>query len=326
MHLYYDWPAYRLTGVDLENHTVALTIRAFDRNSPAMADLLARCRVVYVNDTGHRLSEEQLVSALRGAEIAIAGTEPFTERVIGSAGRLRIISRVGSGTDSIDLRAAAAKGVRVLTTPNAPVQAVAEHTLALLLSVLRQIPQYNDAIRRGMTDLKPGTLLSGKRIGIIGLGRIGTRVASMLESLGCHIEYYDPFVPRSPVRTWLKADSLSVLVAGVDILTLHAPALPDDQPLLDAAILGSCKKGIIIINSARGSLIDEDAMISALENGTIAGAGLDVLPSEPYTGSLLSYPQVIATPHVASFTRETRAQMEREAVVQIITALEDGYT
>jgi D-3-phosphoglycerate dehydrogenase len=105
----------------------------------------------------------------------------------------------------------------------------------------------------------------------------------------------------------------------VDILTLHTPAQPEHRPLLDAAVLSACRKGIIIINSARGSLIDEEAMISALDNGTIAGAGLDVLPSEPYHGPLLSYPQVIATPHVASLTRETRSRMEGEAVAQVIT-------
>jgi len=310
----------------MEHHTVAITIRNFDLHGPAMSDLLADCRIVYTNTTGQRLSEEQLAGALRGAEIAIAGTEPFTGRVIDAADRLHIISRVGTGTDSIDLMAAGRKGIRVFTTPDAPVQAVAEHTLALLLAVLKQIPQYNDALRKGISDARPVSLLAGKHVGVIGLGRIGTRVAHMLESLGCHIGYYDPFVEEPPRKSWQRSDSLTGLASGSDILTLHTPAQPDHRPLLDAAVLGSCRKGIIIINSARGSLIDEEAMISLLDNGTIAGAGLDVLPSEPYTGSLLSYPQVIATPHIASFTQETRSLMEQEAVAQIITALEGEKT
>jgi D-3-phosphoglycerate dehydrogenase len=308
----------------MEKHTVAITIRSFDLHGPAMAHLLGHCRIVYTNTSGLRLSEETLAQALRGAEIALAGTEPFTESVIEAADRLRIISRVGTGTDSIDLDAAGKTGILVLTTPDAPVQAVAEHTLALLLAVLKQIPQYNDALRRGISMTRPGSLLAGKHIGVIGLGRIGTRVADMLESLGCSIAYYDPFVKEPARRTWQKRETLPDLVAGADILTLHAPAQAERRPLLDAAVLGSCKKGIIIINSARGSLINEDAMISALEDGTIAGAGLDVFPSEPYTGPLLSYPQVIATPHVASHTLETRTLMEQEAVEKVISALTGG--
>jgi D-3-phosphoglycerate dehydrogenase len=305
-------------------HTVAVTIRSFNLPDPVMADLLSRCRIIYSNTSGQRLSEETLAQALRGTEIAIAGTEPFTDRVIEAADSLRIISRVGTGTDSIDLKAAERKGIRVFTTPHAPVQAVAEHTLALLLAVLKQIPQYNDALHRGIAETRGVSLLGGKRVGIIGLGRIGTRVATMLESLGCRITYYDPFTKEPAGKTWQRRGTLTDLVAGVDILTVHAPAQEEQRPLIDATVLGSCKKGIIIINSARGSLISEDAMISALENGTIAGAGLDVFPTEPYTGPLLSYPQVIATPHVASHTLETRSLMEQEAVRQVIAALEGG--
>ncbi len=308
----------------MEKHAAAITIRNFDTQGPAMTTLLSACRIVYRNTTGQRLSGEVLSSALSGAEIAIAGTEPFTRRVIESAEDLRIISRVGTGTDSIDLDTARRRGIAVFTTPEAPVQAVAEHTLALTLAVIKNLGFYHEEVRRGSPGLRPGLLLEGKQVGVVGLGRIGTRVAAMLESLGCSIAYFDPSPRGTPRATWRNVSSLQELAASSDILTLHTPAQPGNRPLIDAGILAGCKKGIIIINTARGSLIDEEAMISALDDGTIAGAGLDALPSEPYTGPLLFYPQVIATPHVASNTLETRGRMESEAVEQVIAAIGRG--
>lgn len=308
----------------MEKHTAAITIRSFDTHGPAMATLLRACRIIYHNTTGERLPEEVLSSALSGAEIAIAGTELFTRRVIESAEALRIISRVGIGTDSIDLEAARKREITVFTTPEAPVQAVAEHTLALTLAVIKNLGFYHEEMRRGFQGLRLGLLLEGKQVGVVGLGRIGTRVAAMFESLGCSIAFFDPSPRGTPKETWQRASSLQELAASSGILTLHTPAQPGNSPLIDGGMLASCKRGIIIINTARGSLIDEEAMISALDEGTIAGAGLDALPSEPYSGPLLSYPQVIATPHVASNTVETRSRMEREAVEQVIAAIERG--
>lgn len=280
--------------------------------------------IQYCNATGQRLSEEMLSSALTGVQVAIAGTEPFTGKVIASAPDLRIISRVGTGTDSIDLEAARGRGILIFTTPEAPVQAVAEHTLALVLAVIKNLGFYHDEVRKGSPVPRPGRLLEGKRVGVVGLGRIGARVATLLESLGCSIAYFDPSPRGSPRETWQEAASLPDLAGASDILTLHTPAQPGNRPLLDAGLFAACKNGILIINTARGSLINEEAMIAALEDGTVAGAGLDVLPREPYSGPLLSCPRVIVTPHVASSTVETRARMELEAVDQAIDALGRG--
>jgi len=308
----------------MKKPAAAITIRSFDTHGPAMARLQKFCSIGYLNTTGRRLSEEELVSALAGARIAIAGTEPFTGTVMASAPELRIISRVGTGTDSIDLEEALRRGITVFTTPAAPVQAVAEHTLALALAVMKNLGFYHDRMREESPEIRPGVLLEGKRIGVVGLGRIGTRVATLFGALGCAVSFFDPHPGGTPGKTWEPASSLRDLAAASDILTLHTPAQPGNLPLLDAPFFAACKRGIIIINTARGSLINEEAMMAALEDGTVAGAGLDVLPREPYSGPLLSCPQVIVTPHVASNTLETRARMELEAVEQAIGALIRG--
>jgi D-3-phosphoglycerate dehydrogenase len=286
-----------------------------------MEKLRSHFAVTYLNDTGGRLTEDDLCRALRGADGAIAGTEPFTRRVLDAAGDLKVISRVGVGLDSVDLEAAASHGIRVTITPSAPVQAVAEHTLALVLSVAKQIPVCQARLREGDAVVPPpGLLVSGRTAGIVGMGRIGQRVAGLLEALGCRISYYDPRVDAGRAA-WVRKESLGDLARGADILTLHAPAQPGNRPLIGREIISLCRRGLILVNTARGSLIDEEALAYALEEGIVAGAGLDVFSREPYRGPLLRFPQVVATPHVASNTVETRRQMEMEAVDNMIEAL-----
>jgi D-3-phosphoglycerate dehydrogenase len=304
--------------------TVALTIRSFDADGPAMGRLRKECRIGFVNRSGRRMAVADLPRAIGGADGVIAGTEPFSREVMEACPGLKVISRVGTGTDSIDLDAARARDIRVFTTPESPVPAVAEHTLALLLSVLRGIPRRNELMRKGEEAVEPGTLLAGKTVGVIGYGRIGRRVAGMLMSLGCRVLVFDPF-PGGPGQPGVKAcSSLEEIAGEADILTLHASAQHGGRPLIDRALLSRCRKGVVIVNAARGSLIDEDALVHALEEGRVAGAGLDVFQREPYAGPLLRFPQVVATPHVASNTVETRREMEMEAVENLIQGLAGG--
>lgn len=304
----------------MDKSPVAITIRSFDRSGPAMRELEAEFSVVYTNLTGARLSESDLIAAIQDAEFVIAGTEIFSKHVIDSSKKLRVISRVGVGTDSIDVQHASQRNIQIFNTPEAPVISVTEHALALLLAVLKRIPQYNRNVREGDYSVKPGLLLSGKVVGIIGLGRIGHRFASVLSALGCKIQYYDPFLQSLPPDTWKSVPSLEDLVKTSDIISLHAPPNSDGSPLIDSSILKKCKNGVIIINTARGVLIDESALELAIQEGIVASAGLDVFSKEPYSGTLLKYPQVIITPHVASNTVESREQMEWEAVKNIIRA------
>jgi D-3-phosphoglycerate dehydrogenase len=297
---------------------VAITIRSFDTASEAYKKLIAAARVSYLNSTGLHLSEQALCSALKYADISIAGTEKYTRAVIDAAPQLKIISRVGIGLDSIDLDAAEERGIRVLNTPGSTIQPVAEHTLALLLAVLKQIPDYNYRMRDGDFSIRPGTLLAGKRVGIIGLGRIGKKVASFLEILGCSIGYYDPYVNLKDRNGWYKYASIGELLAHAEIVTIHSSAQQGNACIIDKTALDGITKGIILINTARGSLVNENALIAGLMDGRIRAAGLDVFPQEPYSGPLLSFPQVIATPHIASNTIESRKEMEMEAVKNIL--------
>lgn len=274
--------------------------------------------IIYINETGLKLNETDLIRAIQGAEYIIAGTEKFSETVLKSTKCLRAISRVGVGTDSIDLAEASARDIRVLTTPEAPVVAVSEHALALLLAALKRIPQYNAAVRSGDHSIGPGSLLSGKTVGIIGLGRVGRRLSEVLACMGCRIQYFDPYLVSSSGADWTPVLSLEELVRTSDIISIHASPDRKGAPIIDVKILGECKKGMTLINTARGSLIDEPALEQAVKDGTIASAGLDVFSDEPYRGPLLQYPQIIVTPHVASNTRESRAQMEHEAVNNLI--------
>lgn len=306
----------------MSRYTTAITIRAFDIGNPEVADLLASLDVVYVNSTGKRLEEDDLVRVLEDAEIVIAGTERISRTVIDHAPQLKIISRVGVGLDNIDLGAARERNITVLSTPHSPVTAVAEHTVALILSSLKRIPYLDTCVRLGNSPKGSGSLLSGKSAGIVGMGRIGRKTAGLLEALGCRILWYDPYATVMEDHNRIRYDSIRELMPHCDIVTLHAPAQEDNRPILDQQTLAVCRKGVFIVNTARGSLIDENALLRALDDGTVAGAALDVQSVEPYKGPLIRYQQVILTPHVASNTIESREQMEKEAVTNIIRTLE----
>jgi D-3-phosphoglycerate dehydrogenase len=300
----------------------AITIRSFGLNIHENKEFCEKFEILYINTTGRRLSESELSHVLRGIEGVIAGTEPFTQQVIESLSDLKVISRVGVGLDSIDLITAKKHGITIMNTPEAPVQAVAEHTLALILDLLKHIANYNQKMQVKDYSIEPGQLLSGKQIGIVGLGRIGHRVAALLDSFGCKISYYDPWVKGDIPGHWNSVSNLEELLVKTDILSLHLPQQANKKPLLDEVSLSLVKKGAIIINTARGSLIDEEALIKALLSGQVGAAGLDVVQNEPYSGKLLEFPQVVMTPHVASNTDESRQQMEVEAVNNMIKTLE----
>lgn len=302
----------------MKKPTVAITIRSFDNSSQAIKKLNEHFKVIYINSTGLRLSETELIAAIRDAEYVIAGTELFSKKVLEASSTLKVISRVGVGIDNIDIIYAEKKNISILNTPDAPVQAVAEHTLALILTLLKKIPQYNQEMRKENYSIEPGLMLSGKIIGIIGLGRIGYRVGTILSALGCTIYYFDPYLQYNPPSEWIAQNSLESLVNTVDIVTLHTPPQKERTAIFDSRIFTQCRRGIIIINTARGSLIDEQALSHALDACVVAAAGLDVFSIEPYDGVLLKYPQVIVTPHVASNTKESRQKMEMEAVENII--------
>lgn len=302
---------------------IAITIRSFGSDPRVMDILKSRFSITYCNTTGSRLTQDELCKALDGAWGVIAGTESFDHTVLSAAKHLQIISRVGVGTDSIDQAAASAKGIKVCTTPSAAVQPVAEHTLALILGITKKIAEYSESTKKGDYRVKSASLLQKRVVGIIGLGKIGFRVGELLSCFGCVIIFFDPFCRNTPHPGWTKADNINEVFSRADIITLHAPAQKNNEPIMNTEAFNLCRNGVILINTARGSLVDETALSEALRSGKVAGAGLDVTVKEPYTGILTAYPQVIITPHVASNTIESRSAMEIEAAGNLIREIRE---
>ncbi len=307
-----------------EKPSLAITIRSFSLDESTRKKLERVFTIGYCNTTGKRLSEKELTIAIRHATAVIAGTEVFSQNVMDASPDLKIISRVGVGTDSVDINSANRRNIRVMITAASTIQPVAEHTLALIFSVSKRIAEYYTSTRHNDSSIQQASLLQGKTAGIIGMGRIGSRVGEMLSCLGCRIIFYDPYVTTPPKPFFERVDSPEKLISSADIISLHLPAKKGARPILDREAFNLCRPGVIIINTARGSLIDEPALCEALKSGRIAGAGLDVTVEEPYFGPLLSFPQVIITPHVASNTTESRLSMEHEAVENIMNAMKEG--
>jgi D-3-phosphoglycerate dehydrogenase len=304
-----------------DRFSISLPVRSVDRDGEAYRMLAERFRIVFTNTSGKRLESEELRRSIARADGVIAGTERYSRQVLEGSPRLKVISRVGTGTDNIDLDTAEQRGIVVKNTPDAPVPAVAEHTLALILSALKHIPAYDRQARRRAPLTMQGSNLSGRTLGIIGMGRIGRRVAEMAGCLGCRIIYHDPFSGAVQPGRWERMSRLADLLSEADIITIHAAPQKEQKPILDGNAFQLCRKGVVVINTARPSFIDEEALAAALGNGQVAAAGLDVQSQEPYEGPLLEYDTVILTPHVASNTVESRRMMEMEAARNLMDAL-----
>ena len=273
------------------------------------------CEVI-PNPQGRKLSKDEIMELLSsGAEGLIAGLEPLDRDVLRRS-RLAVVSRCGSGLDNVDLEAAKALDIQVFSTPEGPTQAVAELTLAAMLSLLRRLPHMNDAMHDGRWVKEIGNDLAGKTVAIVGYGRIGRRLRRLLAPFDVRVLAVDPALAEAdPTVTVL---SLDAALQQADIITLHCSG---DACVIGRRELGLVKHGAYLLNAARGALVAEPALIEALEEGSIAGAWLDAFDSEPYDGHLSRFPQVLLTPHVGSYTSECRRQMETQAVHNLVTGL-----
>lgn len=269
------------------------------------------------NPFGRKLTKHELLELLPGVLGLIAGLETLDKEVMQKSD-LKVISRCGAGLTNIDLKSAKDMGIKVCFTPDAPTVAVAELTVGAMLSLLRMIPLMDKELHEGRWTKKIGMQLEGKTVAIIGFGRIGRKVASLLGNFKVRILAVDPYLQGNIDDVPIVP--LEQVLPQADIITLHCSS--------EACILGGkelihVKPGAFLLNAARGGLVDEQALISALEENKIAGAWLDSFEKEPYTGPLTSYPQVILTPHVGSYSQECRIQMEMEAVENLINALKE---
>jgi len=242
----------------------------------------------------------------------IAGVEPLTQDVLNTS-TLKVISRCGTGLSNIDIQAAEEKSIQIFNTPDAPTQAVAELTIGALLSLLRMIPQMDNDLRNDIWKKRFGSLLFDKTVGIIGFGKIGKRVSELLRSFNVNILTYDYAELKTPND--ILQVTMDELLTKSDIITLHASG---NNCLLGTDEFRKIKKDCYILNAARGSLLDENCLIKALQEEQIKGAWIDTFHQEPYNGPLKNFQQVILTPHIGSYAREARIQMEVEASTNLV--------
>lgn len=305
---------------------ILITPRSLTGGSTALLKPLeeAGFELIY-SPPGRQPSEAELISLVPGCIGWLAGIEPITARVLEAAEQLRVISRNGSGIDSIDLAAAKRRGIKIQTARGANANAVAELTLAFMLAGLRHVQECATALRKGKWLRAEGWEIGGGiAVGIIGCGAVGRTVARMVCALGGTVLAYDiapdPGFSGGSRFAWCDLDEL---LAQSDIVTLHCPAMPEGTPLLDAGRLASLKPGAGIINTARASLIDEDALLAALEKGRVAWFATDVFATEPPPPRtpLIAHPRVLATPHIGGFTAEGGRAAIRAAVENLIAEL-----
>ncbi|MBA3256017.1 MAG: phosphoglycerate dehydrogenase [Pyrinomonadaceae bacterium] len=259
-----------------------------------------------------KLSPDQLIAALQGCEGLVVRSETkVTAGVMAEAPDLRVVGRAGVGVDNIDVPAATARGIVVMNAPDGNTITTAEHTMALLIALARRVPQANSSLRSGKWERKNfvGVELHEKTLGIIGLGRIGRAVSSRARAFGMNIVAYDPFIAPEQARDLdIEVAPLDDVFGRADFLTVHTPLTAETRSIVGRDAFSKMKKGVRIINCARGGLVDEAALVDAIKSGLVAGAALDVFAEEPPPPDhpLLTLDEVIATPHLGASTAEAQ--------------------
>jgi phosphoglycerate dehydrogenase-like enzyme len=303
---------------------ILVTPRSLTKGGDPSLDLLKKAGHQLVFCTpGKSPDEQELRGLVPGCAGWLAGVEKITDVVLAAADCLKVISRNGTGVDSIDLAACERRGISVLRAEGANARGVAELTIALMLSLLRSV-SYGDArLKAGGWERRQGTELEGRTLGVIGTGRIGKLVTKFALGMDMRVLGHDAFPDAcyapSPEFRYV---TLEELLASSDIVTLHCPHTPGQRPLIDGPALARMKKGAVLINTARGGLVEDAALLAVLQDGRLAGYGVDAYEKEPPDPSpLLSHDRVIATPHVGAFTAESVSRATRVAVDNLLNAL-----
>lgn len=272
--------------------------------------------------------ESDLASIIAGFDaIVVRSATTLDASLIERAERLKVIGRAGVGIDNVDVDAATRRGIVVANAPESTVVSAAEHTIALLLALARNVPQAHGALKAGRWE-RPrfaGIELAGKTLGVLGLGRIGREVARRAIGLGMRVIAYDPFVALERFRELgVEPAALDEVYAAADVITLHLPLTDETRRLLGDDAFAHMRDGVRIVNAARGELLDEQALERAIRSGKVAGAALDVFEAEPYSGPLLELDQVVVTPHLAASTAEAQDRAGVIIAEQVVSALEGG--
>jgi D-3-phosphoglycerate dehydrogenase len=288
-----------------------------------MKNLKSFAESLVFNPTGKPLSEDELIPLLDGCTGCIAGLDHYTSKVIESAKSLKIISRYGIGVDRVDLAAAKANKIIVCNTPGANTQAVADLTFALLLCVARKVSVLDKKTKEGQWPRSNGTELYAKTIGILGLGAIGKSVAKRAAGFSMKVIAYDPHINKEyALANNIVAADFNTVIREADFLCLHLPMTDEMKHLISADVMKSMKKGAIIVNTARGGLIDEAAAYELLASGHLGGMGLDVYEEEPPKKTpLFDLENVVLTPHTSAHTAEATTAMADVSVQNLVDVL-----
>lgn len=269
------------------------------------------------------LSKEELIAELQDCEgLIVRSATKVTADVINAAEKLQVVGRAGTGVDNVDLEAATRKGILVMNTPNGNSLSAAELTCGMIMCLARQIPQAAASMKDGKWDRKKfmGTELNGKTLGILGLGRIGREVATRMQSFGMKTVGYDPIIsPEVAASFGVQQLPLEDIWPLCDFITVHTPLLPSTTGLLNDSTFAQCKKGVRVVNCARGGIVDEGALLRALQSGQCAGAALDVFTEEPPRDrALVDHENVISCPHLGASTKEAQSRCGEEIAIQFV--------
>jgi D-3-phosphoglycerate dehydrogenase len=276
------------------------------------------------NQTG--ISSDVLLGIIKNYDaLLVRSRTKVSAQVFEAAPQLKVVGRVGVGVDSIDLDSAKAHGVTVVNAPTSTSLAVAELTLGMMLALAREIPRADAGMKQGQWLKKElsGSELLGKTLGVIGMGRIGAEVGKRSSAFGMSVLGYDPLIPPEEItRRGAEPVELDDLYARSDYISLHLPLTDETRSMLDEQAFSRMKRGVRVVCAARGGIIDEAALLAALESGQVAGAALDVFASEPPGASdLVKHPKVIATPHVGAQTAEAQSRAAEDIANEVLAAL-----
>jgi D-3-phosphoglycerate dehydrogenase / 2-oxoglutarate reductase len=297
-----------------------------DPLSPHAIDILRSAPGFLVEEVRGKKEEELLPLVATIDAWVVRGATKVTRRLLDAAPELRWVARAGAGLDNIDTAAASERGIGVLNVPGANAVAVAELVFGLLLSLFRKIPAADAATRRGEWEKVQGRELRGKTLAIVGLGKIGAAVARRARAFDMECIGFDPVVSSADARAMgVEPVTFEDLFPRAEILTLHAPMLPETKGMVGAAEIARMPRGAVLVNAARGGLVDETALVAALRSGAISGAALDVFAEEPPKGSpLLSLPNVVLTPHIGAATVEAQEAVGEEIVRLLLAKMAAG--
>lgn len=299
--------------MNLKDCRLLVTPTSYGKNDSRLkTDLENLVGEVIYNPTGKPLTSEEVARLLPGIDGYIAGLDVIDANALKTADKLKVIARYGVGVDNVDLKFAREKGIVVTNTPGANSVSVAELALALMLALARQLPEAVDAVHQGKWPRYSGISLEGKTIGILGLGAIGKQLARRLAGFDCRILAFDPFADKQfAAKNNIELVAMDEVIQKSDFVSLHLPLLPETRAIVDDTFISKMKKGSFLINTSRGEIVDEGALLRGLQSGHLRGAGLDAFTTEPPDpqNPLLSLPQVIATPHLGAQTDGATSNM-----------------